>query len=65
MHTAETDQMLTREKKLAASLRDELDFLKKQMSLEKDKLSEALKKNAASASHVTGVPLLIAVSLRY
>eukprot|EP00892_Ulva_mutabilis_P002273 jgi/Ulvmu1/12046/UM083_0059.1 len=52
-HTAETDQMLTREKKLAAALRDELDSLKQQMSAEKDKLSSALKQNAASAARNT------------
>lgn len=57
MHTAETDQMLTREKKLAASLREELDSLKQQMSAEKDKLSSALKKNAASAAQLTGLQL--------
>lgn len=63
MHTAETDQMLTREKKLSASLRHELDSVKKQMSVDKDKLSEALKNNAASASHVTGMPQLTGLVL--
>ena len=59
MHAAETDQMLTREKKLAASLRDELDSVKQQMSVEKDKLSSALKSNAASASQLTGILLKV------
>ena len=61
MHASETDQMLTREKKLAATLRDELDSLKKQMSAEKDKLSSALKKNAASEAQLIGVLLSAAL----
>jgi hypothetical protein len=57
-HTGDVEQMLAREKKLAANFREDLEFAKVQLSEDKDKLANALKQNAVINAQVDGVAAL-------